>query len=168
MFAYRGLLKRNQYRSQTKATGHAIPSSSNAILTCSLPPRQAGGIVNLGKDVSREQRACHQASLGDSCKTAESHHEAVEAARMQDEAPTARSTMWTMRSCTISANLANFAIKTWWTTNITQSRTRRMAVGGSHERLRFIGHIHRPITDRMNIYRPSEHWTRSIMNAFAV
>ena len=101
------------------------------------PPRQAGGIVNLGKDVSREQRACHQASLGDSCKTAESHHEAsvfrkkshheaVEAARMQDEAQTARSTMWTMRSCTISANLANFAIKTWWTTNITQSRTRRM------------------------------------------
>ena len=40
------------------------------------PPRQAGGIVNLGKDVSREQRACHQASLGGSCKTAESHHEA--------------------------------------------------------------------------------------------
>ena len=59
----RGLLERNQYRSQTKATGHAIPSSPNAIL--SLPPRQAGGIVNLGKDVSREQRACHQASLGE-------------------------------------------------------------------------------------------------------
>ena len=58
----RGLLERNQYRSQAKATDHAIPSSPNAIL--SLPPRQAGGIVNLGKDVSREQRACHQASLG--------------------------------------------------------------------------------------------------------
>ena len=65
MLTVRGLLERNQYRSQTKATSHAIPSSPNAIL--SRPPRQADGIVNLGKDVSlsREQRACHQASLGE-------------------------------------------------------------------------------------------------------
>ena len=63
MLRVRGLLERNQYRSQTKATSHAIPSSPNAII--SLPPQQAGGIVNLGKDVSREQRACHQASLGE-------------------------------------------------------------------------------------------------------
>ena len=39
---------------------HAIPSSPNAIL--SLPPRHAGGIIGLGKDVSREQGGCHQAT----------------------------------------------------------------------------------------------------------
>ena len=36
-----------------------------------------------------------------------------------------------MSSSTSSANLANFTIKTWWTTNRTQSRITRMAVGGS-------------------------------------
>jgi hypothetical protein len=40
-----------------------MPNSTNAIL--SLPPRHARRIIGLGKDVSREQRARHQASLGE-------------------------------------------------------------------------------------------------------
>jgi hypothetical protein len=42
---------------------YSMPNSTNAIL--SLLPRHARRIISLGKDVSREQRARHQASLGE-------------------------------------------------------------------------------------------------------
>ena len=40
-----------------------MPNSTNAIL--SLPPQHARRVIDLGKDVSREQRACHQVTLGE-------------------------------------------------------------------------------------------------------
>ena len=44
-----------------------MPNSTNAIL--SLPPQHARRIIGLGKDVSREQRARHQVTLGEESPT---------------------------------------------------------------------------------------------------
>jgi hypothetical protein len=57
------LVRKKPNRSLAKAAGHAIPNSTNAIL--SLPPRYSRRIIGLGRDVSRKQRARHQASLGE-------------------------------------------------------------------------------------------------------
>jgi len=40
-----------------------MPNSTNAIL--SLPPQHARRVIDLGKDVSREQRVRHQVTLGE-------------------------------------------------------------------------------------------------------
>ena len=63
---YRGgnrLVRKKPYRSLAKATNHAMPNSTNAIL--SLPPQHARRVIDLGKDVSREQRVRHQVTLGE-------------------------------------------------------------------------------------------------------
>ena len=57
------LVRKKPYRSLAKAASHAMPNSTNAIL--SLPPQHARRIIGLGKDVSREQRARHQVTLGE-------------------------------------------------------------------------------------------------------
>ena len=57
------LVRKKPNRSLAKATSHAMPNSTNAIL--SLPPQHARRVIDLGKDVSREQRARHQVTLGE-------------------------------------------------------------------------------------------------------